>query len=108
MLKSVKSLSIILVITLVCLAMFTFRVQASDVNMNLSNTAETNTASSNTTTKNTANTNNAVSAPNNYTNPTITTTEEGLGLSNTLNIILIVIGILLVLLAIAIIIRLKK
>ena len=77
---------IYIVLLLVCLF-----VCASDINMNLQNNTTTSGAS------NTASPLNALSS----------LPEASLGLTNILNILLIVVGVLLILLAIAILIRLK-
>lgn len=95
-------------------------VQATDVNMNLTAndiSTATNDISNTSITENTVTgqEENDTLAPEstNYSNDSATIStlnnlpEAGLGLGNVLNIILIVIGVLLVLLGIAIIIRLK-
>lgn len=86
-------------------------VQATDVNMNLTNTANLDTTSSGVNPIS-----DTTTLPQTYSSSsgsTVTSTfnslpEAELGLTNILSIILIVIGILLILLAIAIIIRLKN
>ena len=107
---------LILLITIMCFA-FNF-VEAIGLNMNLTH----NTATENTIIDDTTNT---VSEPEDTTgntdrlSPTKTNNsasvstldelpESGLGLNNIINIILIVIGVLLILLGIAILIRLKQ
>lgn len=77
---------------------------AEDINLNLNSGNQSATSSNNTSINTTQNT----SYNSSYT-PTavISNTDEDFGLTNILNIMLIVIGILLVLLAIAILIRLK-
>ena len=93
---------IISIFLLIAILIFPTLVQALDVNMNLNN----NQVSLNNTTDN-------PTAEQEYSSSgsVITTLnslpEAELGLTNILSIILIVIGILLILLAIAIIIRLK-
>lgn len=88
-------------------------------NTNTSDVSTTNNTNSNTNTDNTNNTNSNITSNTNSsttsgnassTSATVTNSlpESDLGLSNILNILLIVIGILLVLLSIAILIRLKK
>lgn len=115
------------------IALFAFQASyAADSNtsdifddMNLTDNATTNTDGGNTTnTDNTTNTNTSNTNSTNTTNntsgydypvaPSTTVSdissgsEDGLGLSNILNILIIVIGVLLILLAIAILIRMKK
>lgn len=118
--KTILKISIILVI----LALFVCScVHATDVNMNLSNNAvntssTTDNSNSATTTQNsnartTANNQAADSSQSTLYNSSASVNlnslpEAELGLTNILNIILIVLGILLILLGIAIIIRLKK
>lgn len=118
--KTILKISFILVI----LALFVCScVHATDVNMNLSNntvnTTSTNNNSNSTTTEQSSN---ARTAANNQSSDSSQATsynssasvnlnslpEAELGLTNILNIILIVLGVLLILLGIAIIIRLKK
>lgn len=84
----------------------------SNTNSSNSNTSNRNTDESNNSTK--VNNNNSTTMNSTTTNSTPSATvtnsipESDLGLSNILNIFLIVIGVLLILLAIAILIRLKK
>lgn len=86
----------------------------NDIDMNINgNSAVNSSASSNTTTNGSSTTtsNNSYSTPTYYSNSARVSTsnsDDEFGLSNILNIMLIVIGILLVLLAIAILIRLKN
>lgn len=84
---------------------------SNDSNTSESNSSESNTSTNQNTNSSYSNTSNSTSIPdasnivttmqNNYS-------EDDLQLTNILNIFLIVIGILLILLAIAILIRLKK
>lgn len=79
----------------------------SDTNTNTSNnTNNTNTNSNNTTTPNTTNTA-PTGTPTTVSNIN-SKSNSGLEIATILNILLIVIGILLILLSIAILIRLKK
>ena len=101
----------------VLLSNFTF---ATDINMNLQlDSNNTNSQTNNSTNNTTQNTSSNTATNTNSSVPTTSTTnsatvssisnlpEANLGLSNILNIILIVLGILLILLGIAIFIRLK-
>lgn len=85
-----KKIYIVLLLVFILLSSCLF-VCASDINMNLQNNTTTSGAS------NTASPLNALSS----------LPETSLGLTNILNILLIVVGVLLILLAIAILIRLK-
>ena len=86
---------------------------ANSTNTNSSNTNSTNTNSSNTNSSNT-NSNSSNSTKNTSTSTsstlssTVTTSDFDLELTNILCIALIVVGVLLILLGIAILIRLKK
>lgn len=107
--KTIKIFSIFLVIFSLLISCYS--VYASDINMNL----QSNPASS---TTNTTTMNQVISGDSqpqspidndSYTEPSSVSSvaEEGLGLSSILSIFLITIGVVLILLAIAIIIRLK-
>ena len=85
-----KKIYIVLLLVFILLSSCLF-VCASDINMNLQNNTTTSGAS------NTASPLNALSS----------LPEASLGLTNILNILLIVVGVLLIFLAIAILIRLK-
>lgn len=118
MLKSFHKITIFMIILMLFIPVF---VQATEVNMNLtSNTSVDNTA----TMQNTATADQPSTTDQQTTTDTLSPTgtnyessstvstlnqlpEAGLGLTNVVNIILIVIGILLILLGIAILIRLK-
>lgn len=136
MIKSLKICFII--VMLIILLSFTTNVLAVDTNINatssedlLSNTTSTTNTSNTSDTSNSTNTTNSTNSTNssnvsNSTNSTNTTAsstssantnsitvqgglpESDLGISNILSIILIAIGVLLILLAIAILIRLGK
>lgn len=75
----------------------------SSSNINASNNTNDNNTNSSYTNTNSSSTNSSPSATVTNSMP-----ESDLGLSNILNIFLIVIGVLLILLAVAILIRLKK
>ena len=83
----------------------------NSTNTNSSNTSSTNTNSSNTNSSNT-NSNSSNSTKNTSTSSTlsstVTTSDFDLELTNILCIALIVVGVLLILLGIAILIRLKR
>lgn len=111
--KSLRFVTVFLIIFILFIPVF---VQATEINMNLtSDTSIQNTVSSQQEETNQPVTTSDTLTPTttNYstTSSTVSTLnqlpEAGLGLSNVINIILIVIGILLILLGIAIIIRLK-
>lgn len=124
--KKLLQLSLIIFVILMVLA--PNFVQATRVNMNLTpnTTATENPSIQNTSSENTSiDDNNTISEPENTAgntdrlSPTTTNNsasistlnelpESGLGLNNIINIILIVIGVLLILLGIAILIRLKQ
>lgn len=111
--KSVKIFSIILLILFVIFSCY--KVSATDIDMNIvDESSDSNTVDTNTT-----------DSPDNTDDPTAQTPsdsvdgqlspsgvgaiqEDGLSLSNILNIFVITIGVILILLAIAIIIRLNK
>ena len=112
--KSIKFFPILLIAFSLILSFYSV-IYASNINMNL--------ASENSVSKNVTDTVNNSLVDENITDDLIdggasqagvttpssvtATTEEGLGLSNVLSIILITVGVVLILLAIAIIIRLK-
>lgn len=122
-----KILKTTLLVLLVSLFITNFSL-ATDIDMNLTSTNE-NTTSTNTsnsiasTTNNISNTNtnnnNTNTTRNNSVSSSVgestvissmdqSSTDDGLGLSNILNILLIVVGIVLILLGIAILIRLHS
>ena len=111
--KSIKFFPILLISFSLILSFYSV-IYASNINMNL--------ASENSVSENVANTVNNSLVDENVTDDLVdnasqaevttpssvtATTEEGLGLSNVLSIILITVGVVLILLAVAIIIRLK-
>lgn len=107
--KSIKFFPILLIAFSLILSFYSV-IYASNINMNL--------ASKNSVSENVTNTVNNSLVDENITDDVsqaevttpssvTATTEEGLGLSNVLSIILITVGVVLILLAVAIIIRLK-
>lgn len=111
--KSIKFFPILLIAFSSILSFYSV-IYASNINMNL--------ASENSVSENVTNTVNNSLVDENITDDLVdnvsqaevttpssvtATTEEGLGLSNVLSIILITVGVVLILLAVAIIIRLK-
>ena len=111
--KSIKFFPILLIAFSLILSFYSV-IYASNINMNL--------ASENSVSKNVTDTVNNSLVDENITDDLVenvsqagvttpssvtATTEEGLGLSNVLSIILITVGVVLILLAVAIIIRLK-
>ena len=110
MLKTTKTF-IMLILAIISL-LFPICVQASNVNMNLSNSSQFNSLGNALDTNSLSNVGNTSTyTGSNSTGASVYSQnplDEGLGLANVLNIILAVIGVLLILLAIAIIIRLKR
>ena len=97
-----KSLKFIIIFLVAIFTVFNCSYTFAAVNMNTSNTNTSNTNSSNTNTSSTSNTNTSTLSS------TVTTSDFDLELTNILCIALIVVGVLLILLGIAILIRLKK
>lgn len=106
--KLFKLITILLIVFVLFTPVF---VNATTVDMNLNsngNTYASNTYSHSQTFTNTVNSNSSNSSTNSATISSLSELPEaGLGLTNILNIILIVVGTLLILLSIAILIRLK-
>jgi len=104
-----KLFNIISILVIICILLLPNFVQATDIDMNLSNT--TNLDASNVVDSNTSDTTTTVpgsySSSGSFVSSLNSLPEAELGLTNILSIILIVIGVLLILLAIAILIRLK-
>lgn len=118
MLKLFRNITIFMIIFMLFVPVF---VQATEVNMNLAS----NTSVNDTSMQNTATTGQSSTVDQQTTTDTLSPTgtnyasssstvstlnqlpEASLGLTNVVNIILIVIGVLLILLGIAILIRLK-
>ena len=97
-----KSLKFIIIFLVAIFTVFNCSYTFAAVNMNTSNTNTSNTNSSNTNTSSTSNTNTSTLSS------TVTTPDFDLELTNILCIALIVVGILLILLGIAILIRLRR
>lgn len=91
-----KSLKFIIIFLVTFFTLFNCSYTLAAVNMNTSNTNSSNTSTVNTTT-----TSSTLSS-------TVTTSDFDLELTNILCIVLIVVGVLLILLGIAILIRLKR
>lgn len=100
-----KFLKLIIIFTVALGAIFNCSYTFAAVNMNTSNTNSSNTNSSNTNTSSSTNTSNPSSST---LSSTVTTSDFDLELTNILCIALIVVGVLLILLGIAILIRLKR
>lgn len=104
--KTIQLFSIFLIIF--ALLMSGFSVYASDINMNLepndvdSNIVDENDIENTDSTQNPTDNNSSVPPSS-----TGSVANEGLGFSNILSILLLTVGVILILLAIAIIIRLK-
>lgn len=97
-----KLFKLIGVLSIALIVFFNCSYVYSAVDMNLgNNTSSSNTSSSNTNSNKTTSTSSTISS-------TVTTSDFDLELTNILCITLIVVGILLILLGIAILIRLKK
>ena len=113
-----KSLKFIIIFLVAIFTVFNCSYTFAAVNMNTSNANTSNTNSSNTNTSSTSNTNtsstsntNTSSTSNTNTSTlssTVTTSDFDLELTNILCIALIVVGVLLILLGIAILIRLRR
>ncbi|MGN1327693.1 MAG: hypothetical protein ACI4VQ_06450 [Clostridia bacterium] len=114
-----KSLKIMLVTLLLVFLVFSSNCFAVNIDMNLasdladegtnvSNTNVTSNTSSATSTTSTANANTDVSTDSVTFSNLSSLPESELGLTNILNILLIAVGFVLVLLAIAILIKIKK
>ena len=97
-----KSLKFIIVFLIAIFTIFNYSYTFAAVNMNTSNTNSNTSNTSNTSTANTSNTNSSTLSS------TVTTSDFDLELTNILCIALIVVGVLLILLGIAILIRLKR
>ena len=97
-----KSLKFIIIFLGAIFTVFNCSYTFAAVNMNTSNTNTSNTNSSNTNTSSTSNTNTSTLSS------TVTTSDFDLELTNILCIALIVVGVLLILLGIAILIRLRR
>lgn len=97
-----KSLKFIIIFLVAIFTVFNCSYTFAAVNMNTSNTNTSNTNSSNTNTSSTSNTNTSTLSS------TVTTSDFDLELTNILCIALIVVGVLLILLGIAILIRLRR
>ena len=101
-------ISIILLVTLLFISSFSY---ATDINMNLT-VPETNSEDLNVT-ANEVEDQNLVSTPNDPLSGSMSPTdvssiaEENMSFSNILNILIITVGVIIILLAIAILIRLK-
>ena len=112
-----KSLKFIIIFVVLLIAIFNCSYTFAAVNMNTTNTntSNTNTSSTNTSNTNTSNTNTSSTSTPSTSNTssstlssTVTTSDFDLELTNILCIALVVIGVLLILLGIAILIRLKR
>ena len=114
MIKNLKIFSIIGL--LLILLSFTTNVLAVDMNITETNTQNTSNASNTSNNSNTTNSTNTQANTSSSSSSASTNSvtvqgglpESNLGISNILSIILIAIGVLLILLAIAILIRLGK
>lgn len=112
-----KNLKIFIISLISFFIIFTINNSSAAVNLNLNDNESNSSSTSNRTTNSTYNnddednntsTNTSNTSSNTPSAKVSSVAESNLGMSNILNILLIVIGTLLILLAIAILIRLKK
>ena len=111
-----KLLKFISILSVALIVLFNSSYIFAAVNMDLGNTTNTRSNTTNSTNTNSSNTNSNNSSSNKTTttsssstlSSTVTTSDFDLELTNILCIALIVVGVLLILLGIAILIRLKK
>lgn len=111
-----KLLKFISILSVALIVLFNSSYIFAAVNMDLGNTTNTSSNTTNSTNTNSSNTNSNNSSSNKSTttsssstlSSTVTTSDFDLELTNILCIALIVVGVLLILLGIAILIRLKK
>ena len=111
-----KLLKFISILSVALIVLFNSSYIFAAVNMDLGNTTNTSSNTTNSTNTNSSNTNSNNSNSNKATttsssstfSSTVTTSDFDLELTNILCIALIVVGVLLILLGIAILIRLKK
>lgn len=111
-----KLLKFISILSVALIVIFNSSYIFAAVNMDLGNTTNTSSNTTNSTNTNSSNTNSNNSSSNKTTttsssstlSSTVTTSDFDLELTNILCIALIVVGVLLILLGIAILIRLKK
>ena len=111
-----KLLKFISILSVALIVLFNNSYIFAAVNMDLGNTTNTSSNATNSTNTNSSNTNSSNSSSNKTTttsssstlSSTVTTSDFDLELTNILCIALIVVGVLLILLGIAILIRLKK
>lgn len=106
--KSIKFFAMILIIFSMLISFYSVYATSIDMNLVANDTVDENTVVSD----NAVNDDISSQMPNNsgeITSPSSVsaTQEEGLGFTNILNILLITVGVILILLSIAIIIRLK-
>ncbi len=102
-----KSLKFIIIFLVAIFTVFNCSYTFAAVNMNTSNTNTSNTNTSNTNSSNT-NTSSTSNTNTSTLSSTVTTSDFDLELTNILCIALIVVGVLLILLGIAILIRLRR
>ena len=103
-----SKLNRVIVIMLIIFSIFAFiyRVNASGINMNLSNTADQTTyGSSSSSSSSSSNSNNSVQQSSVVVSNANQNTSEGLTISDMINIILCAVGVILILLGIAILVR---
>lgn len=101
---------VILSVALIVISNFSYAFAAVDMNLgNTTNSNSTNSNSTNSSTTNSSSTNsNSTTSTSSTLSSTVTTSDFDLELTNILCIALIVVGVLLILLGIAILIRLKR
>ena len=107
-----KFLKFIVILSVALTVLFNYSYTFAAVDMNLgnnTNSSSTNSNSTNSSTTNSSSTNsNSTTSTSSTLSSTVTTSDFDLELTNILCIALIVVGVLLILLGIAILIRLKR
>lgn len=113
MLKSIKFFAIILIIFSMFISFYSVYASSIDMNLVSNETSDQNTIDNETTDNTNIDDNIGSQVPSESGDEIVppssvgATAEDGLGLTNILNILLITVGVILILLSIAIIIRLK-
>lgn len=102
-----KFLKFIVILSVALIVVFNCSYAFAAVDMNLGNNTNSSNTNSNTTNSSSTNSNGTTSTSSTLSS-TVTTSDFDLELTNILCIALIVVGVLLILLGIAILIRLKR
>ena len=101
-LRIILNISVSAIMFILCICTSSFAVTNETINMNLTSNTESNSIAENSNTVSTTNTSSA------RISTLESLPESGLGLTNILNILLITVGVLLILLAIAILIKINR